>query len=106
MDRELVSAIMEDYTRAPIDERLRAILGFLRKLTLEPESANADDIAALRSVGLSDRAIREAMHVCFAFNVMDRLADAFDYDVGDAKHHRRCAQMLRRLGYRIGSLPG
>ena len=106
LDRETVEAVMTDYASAPIDERLRAMLGFLHKLTLEPNAVTSQDVAVLRAAGLSDRAIEEAMYVCFAFNIMDRLADAFDFTIPDEKYHRRCAQFLRHFGYRMASLPG
>lgn len=106
MDDDSVAAVMEDYTSAPIDERLRAMLGFLRKQTLEPESVGPDDMAPLRAAGLSDRAIQEAMMVAFCFNIMDRLADAFDFEnPEDSDYHLRCAQFLRRFGYSMGSVP-
>ena len=106
LDDETVAAVMQDYASAPIDERLRAMLGFLHKLTLEPESVSADDMAPLRAAGLSERAIEEAMLVAFCFNIMDRLADAFDFENPEGeRYHLRCAQFLRRLGYGMASLP-
>lgn len=106
MDPETVQAVMDDHTTAPVDERVRATLVFLRKLTLEPESLDSDDIAPLRAAGLGDRAIEEAIYVAFAFNVLDRLADAFDFEVPEQAYHDKCGKFLRRLGYRRGSLPG
>ncbi len=51
------------------------LLGFLEKLTLDPEGLTADDIAPLREQGVSDEAIEDAIVVATAFNGMDRLAD-------------------------------
>ena len=97
---------MDDYASAPIEGRLRAILSFLHKLTVEPTEVTASDVAPLRAAGLSDRAIEEAMYISFAFNIMDRLADAFDFPIPDAEYNRRCAKFLHRFGYRLASLPG
>jgi alkylhydroperoxidase family enzyme len=82
------------------------MLGFLEKVTLTPQEVSADDVARLRSAGLNDRAIEEALYVCFLFNVMDRLADAFDFHVPTAAGTRRTARLLYTLGYGMASIPG
>ena len=56
-------------------ERLKAMLGYLEKLTLDPKSLGQSDIVELRNAGLSNRAIEEAAFVAFDFSVMDRLAE-------------------------------
>jgi alkylhydroperoxidase family enzyme len=75
-DEALVEAVLTDWRTAPVDERLRATLGFLRKLTLEPDELGPDDLAAVRRAGVSDDALRDAVYVAAAFNLIDRLADA------------------------------
>lgn len=106
LDDATVRAALADWRAAPIDERLRAMLGFLEKLTLTPEQVSAQDVAVLRNAGLTDRAIREAIYVCFLFSVMDRLADAFDYTIPSAKSTGRAARFLYRMGYAGASVPG
>lgn len=105
LDEATVRAALEDHRTAPIDERLRAALGIVQKLTLEPESFGPDDIEAGLAAGLDEQAIHEAMYVCFAFNVIDRLADAFDFSVEDAEHQRFTAKFLVRFGYWAAALP-
>jgi alkylhydroperoxidase family enzyme len=85
---------------------MRAILGYLEKVALTPTEVGADDIVPLREAGLDDEAIQEALYVCFLFNLMDRLADAFDFDLPSEKGHRQTGQILYRLGYWIASIPG
>jgi alkylhydroperoxidase family enzyme len=103
---EPVRAALADWRTAPIDERLRAMLGFLEKLTLTPERIGPEDVAPLRAVGLTDQAIREAVYVCFLFNVMDRLADAFGFTLPTPESRGRAAKFLYRLGYGGASVPG
>ena len=106
LDDATVRAVLADWRTAPVDERLRAMLGFLEKLTLTPDQVDAEDIKPLRAVGLTDRAIREAVYVCFLFSVMDRLADAFDYTIPSARSTERAARFLYRMGYGGASVPG
>jgi uncharacterized peroxidase-related enzyme len=95
----VVRAVLDDWRTAPIDARLRAMLGFLEKLTLHPESLGAADVRPLRDAGLSDAAIEDAIHVCTLFNVYDRLADAFGFDMPDARGVEQSATMLLKRGY-------
>lgn len=93
--------MLADYRTAPIDERLRATLGYLEKLTLAPETLGPADARALRDLGLDDDAIREAAWVAVAFNVIDRIADGLGFDVPDAAAFDASARMLLRRGYEM-----
>lgn len=75
------------------------MFGFLEKLTLDPRSVSPLDVEPLRAFGLSDEAIEEAVHVCALFNMYDRIADALDFEVPDAKGFEFGAVMLLKLGY-------
>ncbi|MGH9184768.1 MAG: hypothetical protein ACRD0U_02960 [Acidimicrobiales bacterium] len=101
----LIKAVLDDYRSAPIPEPTRAILGFLQKLTLQPGDTTAADVALLLEAGLSPEAIEEALYVTFYFNVIDRLADAFDFEI-PADKFASAAQMLFKRGYWAGSVPG
>ena len=101
-----MAAVLKDWRTAPVNERLRSTLGFLEKVTLSPAEVSSEDINALRAAGVSDRAIEEALYVCFAFNVMDRLADAFNFDLPTAQGLRRYGRLSQWLGYGMTSLPG
>ena len=63
----MIDEVLADWRRAPIEEPLRAMLGFLEKLALRPESVGPDDAAPLRAQGLADDAIAEAIHVSAGF---------------------------------------
>jgi len=80
---------------------VQAILPFLEKLTLLPEAVGPDDLDPLKAAGLTDDAIRDAVAVCAAFNVIDRLADAFSFDVPPAEHVRGAARFLLKKGYEL-----
>ena len=71
-----------------------------------PEKVMPDDVAPLRAAGVTDKAIHEALYVCFIFNVMDRLADAFDFHLPSAQATQNAGRMLYKLGYSLVSIPG
>lgn len=104
-DPALVSAVLADYRTAAIDEKLRATLGFLEKLTLTPLALGPDDAKAVRAAGVSDEAIRDAILVCSLFNTIDRIADALGFVPNDARGLRWVQRILLGLGYRAGVIP-
>lgn len=78
---------------------MRAILGFLEKLTLTPTEVSPTDIEPLRAEGLSDDAIEDAVQVCTLFNIFDRVADTLGFDVPSPEAFASGARMLLKRGY-------
>jgi alkylhydroperoxidase family enzyme len=64
-----------------VDEKLRATLGLLKKMTLDHASLGPEDVRAVLRAGVSKQAVADAMEVAFLFNIYDRLADAMEWDV-------------------------
>ena len=76
------------------------MLGFLEKMTLSPQELGPADVAPLREAGLTDEEIADAIHVCAAFNLVNRLADALGWEAQKATAIHRFADMLLKIGYR------
>lgn len=93
--------MLDDWRTASIDERLRAALGFIEKLTLSPDEVGPDDVARTRRAGVSDAALRDAVYVCALFNVIDRIADALDFAIPTDAEFAKGARVLLRFGYRM-----
>ncbi len=105
-DEALVKAVLADWRTAPVSEKVRAMFGFLERVTVSPKEVTPDDIAPLRAAGISDKGIEEALYVCFLFNMIDRLADTFGFQLPDAEGFRRSGQSLFQRGYGMSSIPG
>jgi len=105
-DRDLIQAALANWRSARVTQPQRAMLGFLEKLTLHPSTLGDHDIQLLRDAGLTDQAVEEAIRVCFAFTIMDRLADALDYDIPSEASTQRAGRLLFMAGYGHSSLPG
>ena len=98
-DRERVAAVLADLDSASIEAGLRATLGMLGKLTSE-RTLSADDIRAVLSAGVSRQQIEDALAVSFAFNTIDRLANAFAFEVLSQEGFEAGAKYLLKRGYR------
>jgi alkylhydroperoxidase family enzyme len=92
--------VLENWRTADVDEKLRATLGFLEKLTLRPESVGPEDVKPLRAAGVGKEAIIDAIYVCFLFNLIDRVADALDFQIPTARQFSESADFLLRRGYK------
>ncbi len=68
-------------------------------MTLAPGTVGPDDVAPLRAEGVSEQAVEDALYVCAYFNIIDRMADALDFDVPSAEAFSKRADMLLERGY-------
>ena len=98
-DPAKVAAALADLETAPLDEPLRATLRMLAKLTRE-NAVGVDDMRAVLAAGVSREQIRDALSVAFVFNAMNRLAEAFKFEVGEPKAFEAGARYLLARGYR------
>ena len=95
-----MQAVLENLETALIAEPLRATLAFLRKVTREHEALSAADVQALVAAGVTRAQIEDALEVCLAFNVITRLADTFEFEVGSRESFGAGAKRLLTRGYR------
>lgn len=94
-----VSASLSSPDTGPIEEPLRSTLLMLGKLTRE-HAVDADDMRALLAAGASRQQIEDALAICFSFNVISRLAEAFAFFVPGPKAFEAGAKYLLARGYR------
>jgi uncharacterized peroxidase-related enzyme len=98
-DEAKVTGTLTDLDTAPIDEPLRATLRLLGKLTRQ-NSIDADDIRAVLDASVSPQQIGDALAVSLAFNITDRLANAFGFTVGSSEAMNAGARHVLKHGYR------
>ena len=101
----LTQQVLDDYTTAPIDDKLRATLGLLKTMTLDHGRLGPEDIQGVMRAGVSKSAIRDALEVAFLFNIYDRLADAMGWDVPSraSGYYQVGAKRLLEHGYHKGT---
>jgi alkylhydroperoxidase family enzyme len=97
--RELVAAVLEDYTTAPISEEERALFAFLAKVIENSPATTADDVARAREAGWSDEALYDAITVCALFQFYNTWIDATGVSDMQSFAYERQAKRLAELGY-------
>lgn len=98
-DGKKVSAVLSDLESSSVEEPLRATLLMLGKLTRE-HAVDMDDMRTVLAAGASRQQIEDALAVCYSFNVIGRLADAFGFVVPGPKAFEAGARYLLARGYR------
>jgi uncharacterized peroxidase-related enzyme len=76
LNAELVEALEEDYTKAPISEAERAMLDYVVQMTRDATRIGPQHHARLRDVGFDDRGILQMTLIAAWFNYINRVADA------------------------------
>ena len=94
-----VSATLSNLDAANLSEPLRTTPFMLGKLTRD-HTVTADDMRAVLAAGVSRDQIKDALAVCFSFNVIGRLADAFRFAVPGSDAFEAGAKYLLARGYR------
>ena len=94
-------AVEADWRTAPVDERLRATLGFIETMTLRPEDLTRDDARRVLAAGVSEEALVDAIHVAALFNMIVRLADSLGWDVPPFEAFLERADAMLAGGYAL-----
>ena len=77
-----LTALLADLDTGPVDEPMRVLLGYVRKLTLDPGRVAPADAERVLDAGWDERALYDAVSVCALFNFMNRLVDGLGITAG------------------------
>lgn len=97
---KLVEQVLVDPDGAELSPKVRAALALLRKVTRDHAAVTADDVRPLLAAGVGRQGVIDALMVGWAFNVITRLADTFEFDVPAAASFEVSARRLLSRGYR------
>lgn len=76
LDQDLVAALEEDHTSAPITEQERVMLDYVVQITRDATRISPRDHDRLRAVGFDDKGILQITLIASWFNYINRVADA------------------------------
>ena len=77
----MVDTIKKDYREADLEAADRAMLDYVRKLTLAPASTTEADIEQLREAGFGDKAILEINQITGFFAWCNRTVDGLGVEL-------------------------
>ena len=103
--RELVSAVLEDYTTAPISDAERALFALIAKVVEDSTSITADDLARARDAGWTDEALYDAITVCALFQFYNTWIDATGVSDMPAFAYDMSGKRLATMGYAYAEEP-
>ena len=72
IEEGLFAELLEDVDKANIEDKLKPIFKFVKKLTLEPTKMIQDDTNAVLDAGWNERALYDAILICCTWNFMNR----------------------------------
>lgn len=107
IDAALIEQLVADVDSAPVDARMRPLLQYARKLTLQPARMTQRDADAVFEAGWGEMELHEAVLTVCLFNFMNRLLEGHGVK-GDPSLYAARGQALRDEGYAplLKTLPG
>ncbi len=76
-----MEAVKQDWRTAELSEVDSALCELAERLTREPTSIGQSTIDDLKSMGLDDRAVFDAVHVIAYYNYVNRIADGLGVEL-------------------------
>ena len=81
--------------------QVAAVLTLLETVSRTPDRVTSRDVDVVRSAGVPDDAIVDALHVNLIFNTVNRLANAFGWAWDSDAHVRSGARAIHRFRYKL-----
>lgn len=92
---------LDQLDTADVSPQARAMLPVLTRMAQAADTLGPADFAPLRALGVADEAIVHALHVAHLFHIINRMADALQFHVGDDAAFASSARTLLSRGYNL-----
>ncbi len=93
---ETVAAMLDDLEIAPVDEKMRPVLSYARKLTLSPGTIEKSDVTAMLDAGWTEEAVADANIITALYNFMNRVIIGMGVDPFDDFYGRRLQSVRKQ----------
>jgi len=80
IDEGLFQQLIDDIDTAPVDDRLKPVLKYVRKLTLTPDRMSDEDAKACYRAGWNEEDLTIAITVCASWNWFNRMIEGHGID--------------------------
>ena len=98
-DKDLVQSVLRDPDSSSLEEKDKALLRFVRKLTLDSGSIVIQDIDALKAAGWDETSIYYAIGACALFNFYNRFVSGNGVKIVSEEAFHRLGERMARVGY-------
>ena len=99
-DETLVASILHDPEASAISEKDKALLRFMRKLTLQPGDITQEDTHALKQIGWDEPSIYHAIGACALFDYYNRFVSGNGVKLVSDAAFKRLGERMAQSGYR------
>jgi len=95
---DVIADLIQDENKANVEEKLKPVFAFLRKLTLTPTRMTQADADAVYAAGWDERALYDAVQVCCLYNFMNRFVEGLGLTIVPEQFDME-GQMIKDGGY-------
>ncbi len=102
VDEGLFQQLVDDIDTAPVDEKLKPVLRYVRKLTLTPDRMTDDDAKACYRAGWNEEDLTIAISVCASWNWFNRMILGHGIDKKwdeTVFRDRKAPEFMSQVGY-------
>lgn len=98
IDEALFESLLDDIDSAPMEETLKPILKYAKKLTETPSRLVQADADAVLAAGWDEETLTDVVHVCALFNMLNRLVDGHGI-IGIPEDFKARGELHAKVGY-------
>lgn len=95
---DLLNQLLQNPAEAPVPMRMKVLLAFVKKLTLDPGRMTHVDAEEVFAAGWDEQALHDAVSVCALFNFMNRLVEGLGIKTS-ASYYTTAGERLFSGGY-------
>ena len=93
VEESVFDALIDNIEMAPVDDKLKPVLRYVKKLTQDPYKMVQADADAVFAAGWDEAALADAIWICARFNMMNRLTLGHGLDADPAAFEARARAM-------------
>lgn len=99
IDNGLIAKLLDDFETAPVEPRLKALLAFVRKLSVTPADVSQADADEVFAAGWTEDALHDAIAVTARAAFMQRLVQGYGFIPMTREHAVKRAKQRIEHGY-------
>lgn len=100
----IVSCVIEDINKAPVSEKMKALLKIAGKVQQSGKAVSMDDINLAKEKGATDEDIHDAVLIAAAFCMFNRYVDGLGTTTARDDEYPDMGKRLARVGYKYPPL--